>query len=71
MEEKESSVRFSSRQFEKFADWCERAALISLGSLVLQQVKQGIPLRDPSIIIGIFATAVLYFAAYRLIKNSS
>jgi hypothetical protein len=60
----------SGRQYEKFADWSERAALVALGSLVTQQIGEDESLAQPSVLIGAVVTALLYYAAYRLIRQS-
>ncbi|MBI3442153.1 MAG: hypothetical protein HY007_00050 [Candidatus Sungbacteria bacterium] len=49
-----------SRRYEKRADWAERFALALFGSLVVQQIVAGVPITDPSVIVGAFATAPAY-----------
>lgn len=61
----------TAKQYEKFADWNERAALVALGSLVVQQMVEGAPLTRPSVIVGVLAAAILYVAAYRLMSRSN
>ena len=59
-----------SRQYEKLADWGERAALVGLASLVVQQIVSGVSITQPSVLLGIAVTALAYYAAYRLLKRA-
>ncbi|GEM_PF-5389580 len=61
--------RLSSKQYDKLADWGERAALVGLGSLVVQQIVAGVPITRPSVILGAVVTAGTYFA-YSWLKQS-
>ncbi len=61
--------RLLNKQYEKFADWCERGALIAVGSFVVQQIVEWVPLWRPSVLLGGIAAAILYSAAYRLMKK--
>jgi hypothetical protein len=60
----------TKEQYEKLADWGERAALVGLSSLVIQQIIEGAPITKPSILVGIGATALVYYASYRLLKRA-
>ncbi|OGZ97850.1 MAG: hypothetical protein A3J10_04345 [Candidatus Sungbacteria bacterium RIFCSPLOWO2_02_FULL_54_10] len=64
-------ARFTSRQYEKLAEWGERVALVLFGSVVVQQIVQGVPLADSSVVIGIIATALAYGLAYRWLSHMS
>jgi hypothetical protein len=63
------ALELTNVHFEKFADWCERGALIASGSLVVQQVVEGAGFLKPSVVVGVFAAGILYYAAYKLMKK--
>ena len=58
-----------SRRYEKRADWAEHFALALFASLVVQQIVAGVPLTDPSVLVGAFATALAYYNAHRLLNK--
>ena len=58
------------KQYEKFAEWFERAALVFLVSLVVQQIVAGASPWSKSVLLGMVAAGVLYSAAYGLIRRS-
>ena len=60
-----------SRRYEKRADWAERFALALFGSLVVQQIVAGVPLTDPSVIIGAGAAVLAYYNAHRLLNKAT
>lgn len=60
----------TGKQYEKLADWSERVALIGFGSLVVQQLVQGVPASSPSVIIDGIITALAYLVAYHWLKQS-
>ena len=66
----QAAQEFTGKQYEKLADWGERAALGGLGSLVVQQIILGVPLRSPSVIFGIIVSAFAYYKAYQWLKLS-
>jgi len=70
MEVKESKAELTSKQYEKLAEWGERAALVGLASLVVQQIVAGAPITSPSVIIGAVVTAFVYLKAYQWLKLS-
>ena len=70
MEGKESKAELTSKQYEKLAEWGERAALVGLASLVVQQIVAGAPVTSPSVITGAVVTAFVYLKAYQWLKLS-
>ena len=58
------------KQYEKFAEWFERAALVFLASLVVQQLVAGASPWSRSVLLGMVAAGVLYSAAYGLMRKS-
>lgn len=59
------------KRYEKFADWCERGALIAVVSMVVQQIIEGAPFTKRSVVVGLVAAVILYYAAYRLMKRAT
>ena len=60
----------TEKQYEKFAEWFERAALVFLASLVVQQIVSGASLWSPSVLFGIVVAAMLYGSAFGFIRKS-
>ncbi len=58
--------RLSSKQYETFAQWLERIAILFLASFVVQSIVRGSSLRDPVVIVGTLAALVAYYGAARL-----
>ncbi|MDP3735517.1 MAG: hypothetical protein Q8R39_03770 [bacterium] len=58
------------KQYEKFAEWFERAALVFLASLVVQQIVSGVSPWSRSVLLGMIAAGALYAAAYGLVRKS-
>lgn len=48
----------------------ERAALVGLASLVVQQIVAGVPVTNLSVITGAVVTAFVYFKTYQWLKLS-
>jgi hypothetical protein len=65
------TYELTGKQYEKLADWGERAALGGLGSLVVQQIILGASLTSPSVIVGILVGAFAYYKAYQWLKLSN
>lgn len=60
----------SSKQYEAFAHWLERVALLFLASFVVGSIVQGVSVTDPVVIVGGLATvSVYYLAVYLMIKS--
>ena len=60
----------TSKQYGKLADWGERAALVALGSLVVQQIVAGKQVTSGSVLTGMVVTALAYATAYRWLKQA-
>lgn len=58
------------KQYEKFAEWFERAALLFLASLVVQQIVAGAAPWSNTVILGVIATAILYACACGFLRKS-
>jgi hypothetical protein len=69
-DKEKKKAELTKEQCEKLSDWGERAALVGLSSLVIQQIVNGAPITQPSILVGIGATALVYYASYRLLKRA-
>ena len=69
-QQSQDASTLTREQYEKLADWGERAALVGLASLVVQQIVAGVPVSSPSVLAGGVVTALAYFAAYRWLKQS-
>jgi hypothetical protein len=65
---KKERQELSSRGYEKLSEWLERAALLGLGSLVVQQIVEGVPLFSQQFILGTIATGLVYLSAYRVLQ---
>ena len=63
--------KLTAKQYEKLAEWGERAALIGLGSLVVQQIVNGASLASFSVITGAIVSALAYYQAYRWLKKAA
>lgn len=66
----QDTVRLTSKQYEKLSDWGGRFALVGLGSLVIQQLVNGVPIANPSVVLGAIITALAYSVAYICLKRS-
>jgi hypothetical protein len=69
-EREQKRAGLTKEQYEKLADWGERAALVGLSSLVIQQIVDGSSIFKLSILAGIVVTAMVYYASYRLLKRA-
>jgi len=67
----QEAQELTGKQYEKLADWGERAALGGLGSLVVQQIILGVPITRPSVIVGALVSAFAYYKAYQWLKLSN
>ena len=62
--------KLTAKQYEKLAEWGERAALVGLGSLVVQQIVNGASIISLSVITGAVVTALTYYQAYLWLKKA-
>ena len=62
--------KLTAKQYEKLAEWGERAALVGLGSLVVQQIVDGASVVSLSVITGAVVTALTYYQAYHWLKKA-
>ncbi len=58
------------QHYKTIAGWLERIALATAVSLVIQKFLRGGSLYDPTIIIGIIASFILYALAINLLLKS-
>jgi hypothetical protein len=57
------------KKYATKAEWNERAALLALGSLVVQQVVEGVSLASPSVMLGVAGAILAYVNANRLLNK--
>ena len=57
------------KKYATKAEWNERAALLALGSLVVQQVVEGVSLSSPSVMLGVAGAILAYINANRLLNK--
>jgi hypothetical protein len=67
----QEAQELTGKQYEKLAEWGERAALGGLGSLVVQQIILGVPITRPSVIVAAVVSAFAYYKAYQWLKLSN
>ena len=70
MAQHQGSALLTSKQYAKLADWGERAALVALGSLVVQRIVEGASVTSASVVVGALVTGLAYFAAYHWLKQA-
>lgn len=62
--------RLSSKQYETFAAWLERVAILFLASFVVGSIIKGSPITNPVVLIGgIAAVSAYYGAVYLTLKS--
>lgn len=62
--------RLSSKQYETFAQWLERVAILFLASFVVQSILTGSSLTNPVVLVGgIAAVSAYYGAVYLTLKS--
>lgn len=66
----EQETRVSGKQYEAFAQWLERVALLFLASFVVQSIVRGLSFTDPVVIVGTIASLVAYYGATRLMLKA-
>ncbi|MFY9462923.1 MAG: hypothetical protein WAP52_01920 [Candidatus Sungiibacteriota bacterium] len=60
----------SSKQYETFAQWLERVALLFLASFVVGSIAKGLSVTDPVVLIGgVVTVSAYYLAVYLMIKS--
>lgn len=62
--------RLSSKQYETFAQWLERVAILFLASFVVQNILKGSSLTDPVVLVGSIAALFAYYGAVILTLKS-
>ena len=60
----------SKEQYKTISKWFERAGLLFLGSLVVQNLLQGAPFDSQVVFAGVVASVVAYLAAFLLLTKS-
>lgn len=59
----------SGKQYEAFAQWLERVAILFLASFVVGGIIQGYSFKDPVVFLGsIAAVSAYYGAVYLMLK---
>lgn len=67
MESREKKL--SGKQYETFAQWLERVALLFLASFVIESIIRGSSFTDPVVLVGsIAALSAYYGAVYLMLK---
>lgn len=62
--------RPSSKQYEAFAHWLERVAILLLASFVVGSIVQGSSFTDPIVLVGSVAAVSAYYGAVYLMLKS-
>ena len=62
--------RISGKQYDTFAQWLERVALLFLASFVVQSIIRGASITDPVVLVGSVAAIFAYYGAVYLMLKS-
>lgn len=62
--------RLTGKQYERFAQWLERVAILFLASFVVGSIVRGSSVTDPVVVIGSVATVSAYYGAVYLMLKS-
>ena len=66
----EQRTKVSSKQYETFAQWLERVALLFLASFVVGSIVKGSSITDPVVLVGgVVTISAYYLAVYLMIKS--
>jgi len=66
----EQRTKVSSKQYETFAQWLERVALVFLVSFVVQNIVRGASFTSPIVLGGVAASLLAYYGAVYLMLKS-
>lgn len=70
MEREKEKREWKKRHYEKVAQWVKEAALLALGSLVIQQFISGEHFSGWVVVLGVITSVVLYTYAIHLLLKS-
>lgn len=66
----EQKTKLSNKQYETFAQWLERVALLFLASFVVGSIVKGLSITDPVVLVGGIVTVSAYYLAVHLMIKS-
>jgi len=65
-----TNVELQRKHNATYAKWVKEVALLFLAALVIQNIVAGASVLSATVIIGVLASGVLYYAAYSLMEKS-